>query len=67
MLPETDRNRILTAQKETTEAAALVSKGGQPLPGLHDISEILSLAQIGGVIPVSYTHLDVYKRQAFLV
>ncbi len=50
MLPETDRNRILTAQKETTEAAALVSKGGQPLPGLHDISEILSMAQIGGVI-----------------
>jgi DNA mismatch repair protein MutS2 len=50
MLPETDRNRILTAQKETTEAAALVSKGGQPLLGLHDISEILSLAKIGGVI-----------------
>jgi DNA mismatch repair protein MutS2 len=50
MLPETDRNRILTAQKETSEAAALASKGGQPLPGLHDISEILGLAKIGGVI-----------------
>ncbi len=50
LLPETDRNRIVTAQKETSEAVVLVSKGGQPLPGLHDISEILSVAKIGGVI-----------------
>lgn len=50
MLPETNRNRIMTAQKETSEAVALVSRGGQPLPGLHDISEILNLAKIGGVI-----------------
>lgn len=50
MLPETNRNRILTAQKETSEAVSLVSKGGQPLPGLHDIWETLNLAGIGGVI-----------------
>ena len=35
--------------------------------GLLRLHRLVSRHQIGSVIPVSYTHLDVYKRQIQLV
>ena len=32
----------------------------------HNQTTVIGVAEARGVIPVSYTHLDVYKRQAFL-
>ena len=50
LLPSTDRLRIQTALRETSEARLLVRGGHQPLQGLHDITEALTLAEKGQVL-----------------
>ncbi len=50
MTPLYERNRVVTALTETTEAMIIVSAGGQPLQGLHDVRETLGIAEKGGVI-----------------
>jgi len=48
--PSTDRLRIQAALRETSEARLLVRGGHQPLQGLHDITEALTLAEKGQVL-----------------
>ena len=35
------------------------------VPGEHDMYLDMALTMLEAILPVSYTHLDVYKRQAY--
>jgi DNA mismatch repair protein MutS2 len=50
MKPLYEKNRVVEALAETTEAMIIVSAGGQPLQGLHDMRETLNMAEKGGIL-----------------
>ncbi len=51
--PMTDLEDILLAQRETTEAAALIlRKGTMPLGGIQDIRGSVARAAVGGVLSI---------------
>ena len=73
LLPSIDYDEIVQSQQETTDAVSRIRmKGSLSFNGVRDIRDSLKRLEIGsslGIIEllsissVSYTHLDVYKRQ----
>ena len=53
LVPSTDARRVNIMLQETTEARILARGGSQPISGLHDISEPLTLAEKGLVLSPS--------------
>jgi len=53
LAPSTDIRRVTVMLQETTEARTLARGGAQPITGLHDVSEPLTLAEKGHVLPPS--------------
>ena len=54
---------ILAIESSCDETAASVVKNGRTILSNVISSQIELHKLYGGVVPVSYTHLDVYKRQ----
>lgn len=50
LAPSADTGRVRVMLQETTEARSLAKGGAQPILGLHDVSEPLTLAEKGQVL-----------------